>query len=206
VAVLLGQKWFSAIPLMQILAFNGALLLFQSSMCTVLFGRGFPARVTFSNAAYTVLLVTLLSAFLVYRQDLGVVGAAYAALITSIVSTPLYLYQMWRCLGVPPSLFLRSIRRPAVAAFTLILVVSWVLPAYEPAMGIFMTLVWLVVGVVLALTIYIVTIIAAWRLAGRPAGAEQMATDFLRAQLAKRLGGRFAANKVALNHEEGSDR
>jgi lipopolysaccharide exporter len=188
VPVLLGPKWLEAIPLMQILAFNGALLLFHSSICAVLIGRGFPKRVTFTNAFYTLVLLALLCTFFLYAPAVGVIGAAYAALLTSLLCTPLYLYPMKRCLGVAPSMFAKATARPFLAAGALVLAVRAVLPAYDPAMSFVVNLAWLAAGATLSLTIYAATVVGLWWLAGRPAGAEQVVLQWIRAQLRERFG------------------
>jgi lipopolysaccharide exporter len=188
VPVLLGQKWLGAVALMQILAFNGALLLFHSSICAVLIGRGFPARVTYSNAIFTCVLLALLALSFLYGRDMGVVGAAYAALLTSVICTPVYLHQMRRCLGLGAGMFLKAITRPVIAAAMLVVTVRAMLPAYEPAMGFVVSLGWLVAGVVLAVSTYIATVAVAWQLLGRPPGAEQMLLERARALWARRAG------------------
>ena len=100
VPVALGQKWLAGVPLMEILAFNGGLLLIHSSICTALIAVGHPDRVVKTNAVYVVMLLSLL-VLLVPR--LGLHGAAYAALTASILCTPVYLWQVRRTLGIPPS-------------------------------------------------------------------------------------------------------
>jgi lipopolysaccharide exporter len=187
VATLLGPKWQGATPLMQILAFNGALLLFQSSMCSVLFGRGHPASVTFSNLAYSLLLVVLLALFLNAMPEHKLVGAAYAALGTSILCSPLYLYQMWRNLRVSPMLFVRAVRRPFLGAAASVIVVNAVLPTFDAAMPLHVTAMLLMLGVTAALGTYIVSVLLAWRLSGRPAGPEQIALEFIWAQIGSRV-------------------
>ena len=72
VPVALGTKWLEAVPLMEILAVNGALLLFHSSICAVLIANGYPARVTMSNGLYVVMSLVLLVALV---PGLGVTGA-----------------------------------------------------------------------------------------------------------------------------------
>jgi len=195
VPTLLGLKWLDAVPLMQILAFNGALLLFHSSMCSILIARGFPARVTFSNACYTAILLTLLAIFFFSWREIGVVGAAYAALLTSVLCTPIYIYQMRNCLELPASLFVKAIVRPLFAATILVGVVRWFLPAFEPTMSVFVTVAWLAAGCILGFFTYLLVISATWWLAGHPAGAEQVLMQRVRELLVQRFGKRFAADR-----------
>jgi O-antigen/teichoic acid export membrane protein len=185
VPVVLGTKWLEATPLIEVLAFNGALLLIHSSMCGVLIGRGFPERVTITNALYVGMLLVLLAAF-AYR--FGVVGAAYAALLTSILSTPIYLHQMKRCLGVRSGVFLRAIVRPLLAAALMAAAVRVALPAASPHTA-FVTLVtWLAAGVALGVVSYVAVIAVSWLAAGRPAGAESVVYERVRARLVGWLG------------------
>ncbi|WP_164886653.1 lipopolysaccharide biosynthesis protein [Piscinibacter defluvii] len=189
VPVILGAKWLSAVPLMQVLAFNGALLLFHSSISAVLLGRGFAMRVGASNATHVGLLVVLLT---VLSSQFGVVGAAYAALGASILATPVYLYQIHRALGVAPRVFLKAIARPLTAALSVALILHFALPAHVPDLGFVPTVVWLLLGSAAGVALYTTGVLGLWSLAGRPAGPERAVLDRLTSFLAPRFGGRFA--------------
>jgi O-antigen/teichoic acid export membrane protein len=177
VPVILGAKWLEAVPLMQILAFNGVLLMFHSSMCSLLVGRGFPGRVSWVNAAY---VVTVIAALTLFSLRLGVVGAAYAVLATSTLATPLYLFELRRSLGIAFGSFLKSVIRPAIAASLMAVTVHWALPAQAPDQSFTATLMWLGIGISLGFASYVVYAVAIWYVAGRPAGAEQLVLDRLR--------------------------
>lgn len=190
VPVLLGPKWLTAVPLMQVLAFNGALMLFHSSISAVLMGRGFPFRVGIANASYVIVLVALLFLF---STHFGVVGAAYAALLTTVLCTPIYLYQIRRCLGIGADVFLKAIARPLTAALLTAALVRAAMPEHEPAMGVIVAALWFIGGSAAGVLIYAGLELGLWRLAGRPAGAERAVLDRLRSFLGQRFGGRFAA-------------
>jgi lipopolysaccharide exporter len=196
IPVMLGQKWLGAVPLMQLLAFNGALLLFHSSICAVLIGRGFPARVMYTNMAYTFVLLALLSLVFFGMRDLGVVGAAYAALLTSVIATPVYLHQLRKCLGLPASLFFKAIARPLIASACAMAVVYAVLPTYHAELGFIATFGWLVTGGLLAVITYLAAVGLMWRWRGRPAGAEQVLIDRVRGEWAKRFPLRPSADRA----------
>lgn len=183
VPVILGPKWLETVPLMQVLAFNGALLLFHSSMCTVLIGRGHPASVTLANAVYVAMLVVALA---VFATGFGVLGAAVAVLCTSLLGTPVYLFQMRRCLGVAPTVFLRAVARPVVSAALMALTVHAVLPAYVPGLPVGIAAFWLGVGIAAGFLSYAVFASVLWSLAGRPAGPEQLVWSRLRDRWAAR--------------------
>jgi O-antigen/teichoic acid export membrane protein len=171
VPVALGQKWLAGVPLMEILAFNGGLLLIHSSICTALIAVGRPDRVVKTNAAYVVMLLGL---FLLLVPRLGLPGAAYAALMTSILSTPIYLWQVRRTVGVFPSEFLRAVMRPIGAAIVMALVVRSVLPEWTEQMASLKALAWLLAGIVIGIMTYFCAILLLWLAAGRPDGAERV--------------------------------
>jgi O-antigen/teichoic acid export membrane protein len=190
VPAMLGLKWLEAVPVMQIMAFNGALLLFHASICTVLVSRGFPLRVGVANASYVMLLIILLFLF---STHFGVVGAAYAALITSLLSTPIYLYQVKRCLGVSPGLFFGAVLRPLLACAATAALLRWTLPYHEATTSNLAAVAWLLVGTVAGLGIYSGVLWCLWSLVGRPAGAERAVIDRVRSFVMQRLASRPAS-------------
>ena len=183
VPVILGPKWLEAAPLMQLLAFNGVLLMFHSSMCSLLVARGFPGRVSWVNAAY---VLTLIAALALFSLRFGVVGAAYAVLATSVLATPLYLFELKRSLGIGIGSFLKSIIRPAAAALLMALTINWALPAQATDLPFTTTLTWLGIGLSLGFASYLAYAAAIWWLAGRPAGAEQLMLERVRQRLSAR--------------------
>jgi len=183
VPTLLGPKWLAAIPLMEILAFNGALLLFHSSICTVLIANGHPERVTSTNGLYVVMLLIL---FVVLIPSFDSNGAAFAALVASILSTPIYLSQVRHSVGVPASVFLGAAARPVVAALVMAGLVRWALPEWTPAMHFAVSIGWTIAGIVIGIFAYVMAILLMWLAYGRPAGAERMVYEWLRQRLLKR--------------------
>jgi lipopolysaccharide exporter len=183
VPALLGLKWLEAVPVMQIMAFNGALLLFHASICTVLVGRGFPLHVGIANSSYVIVLLALL---FVFATHVGVVGAAYAALLTSLLCTPVYLYQVKRCLGISPGLFLRAVMRPLLACAATTALLRWALPYDEATTSTLLSVTWLFVGAASGLAIYSAVLWCLWSMAGRPDGAERAVIDRLRSFVSQR--------------------
>ena len=188
VPVVLGSKWLECVALIEVLAFNGALLLFFSSLCSVLIGRGHPARVMMALGMYVVLLLVLLA---VFSPRTGVIGVAYAVLSASVLSTPIYLYQLHKALAIGPAIFLRAIVRPAFAAAFMATIVRWALPEYQAAMSIPFATGMLLSGVLLGILTYIVGATALWLVSGRPAGAERLVVDHVIAEVSRRFTGRF---------------
>ena len=183
VPTLLGPKWLAGVPLMEILAFNGGLLLFHSSICTVLIANGSPDRVTKVNGLYVLMLLILFGLLI---PGYGLVGAAVAALIASILSTPIYLFQVRRSVGVPASVFLGVAFRPVAAALAMAVIVRWVCPEWTSSMRFATSLGWTIGGILLGVATYTGAILLLWLAAGRPAGAETEIIKVVRHRILKR--------------------
>lgn len=183
VPVLLGPKWLAGVQLLEILAFNGGLLLAHSSICTVLIASGHPQRVMATNALYVVILLVLFGLLI---PAYGLTGAAVAALATSVLTTPAYLYHVKRSIGVPARIFVLASVRPVLAALIMALLLRWLLPAWDPQMGHGISIAWLFGGVAVGVGAYVAAVLAIWFMAGRPDGAERALLDRLRAALVRR--------------------
>ena len=183
VPTLLGPKWLAAVPLIEILAFNGGLLLFQSSICTVIIASGRPDRVTKTNGLY---VLTMLSLFALLVPSYGLNGAAYAVLVASILATPVYLSQLRRSVGVTHWVFLGAAARPVVAALAMAVLVRWTLPEWTPAMDVAVSIGWTIGGVTLGVFAYTAAIMLLWLAAARPAGAERVVFERLWQRFVKR--------------------
>jgi lipopolysaccharide exporter len=183
VPVLLGPKWLAGVPIMEILAFSAGLGLFHSSICTALIGTGHPDKVAKTTGMFVVMLIAMF-ALLVPRYGLN--GAAFAVLATSVLTTPIYLYQVWRAVGVPATAFLRAAARPFIAALAMAALVRWLLPEWTPAMSFAVSVGWTIGGIAAGMIAYASAILLLWLAAGRPAGAERTLFEWLRQRLAKR--------------------
>lgn len=183
VPVVLGPKWLAGVSLMEILAFNGGLLFFHSSICTVLIANGHPDRVAKTNGLYVVIVLIL---FGLLVPSYGLIGAALSALGASVLSTPVYLSQVRRSVGVPASVFVRAAAHPVVAALAMVGLVRWVLPAWTPQMNSTESIGWLIGGITLGIFAYGAAVLLLWLAAGCPAGAERVLLEGARQHLLKR--------------------
>ena len=181
VPVLLGSKWLAATPLIEVLAFNGALLLFHSGICAMLIARGHARQVMVTNAAYVVILVMGL---VLAVPNLGGIGAAYAALTATALSTPIYLFHVHRRIRVSPAVLLSSAMRPVAASAVMIFVVHSTLPSYDPSMPTTAALGFLLAGIAIGIATYAVVEPLTWIAVGRPSGPEQLVWVRVRALLA----------------------
>lgn len=194
VPVMLGPKWLAIVSLLEILAFNGGLLLFHSSICTVLIANGHPDRVTRTNGLYVVMLLILFGLLI---PAYGLIGAAYAATGVSILSTPVYLYQVRRSIGVSVWEFLRVAVRPLTAAVFMAWLVRWILPEWTSTMNLATSIGWLLGGVALGISSYATAVLLLWLAMGRPAGAEGMLFDRVQQRLVE--GGSASASTLSRN-------
>lgn len=188
--VVLGSKWIDGVPIMEVLSVSGGLLMFQSSACSVLIARGFPAAVTQTNALFVVILLCFLFAFVPIH---GVMGAAYATLATTATTMGIYLGQLRTRIGIPALIFFRAIFRPVVASAVMVLVVRGVMPSFSAAMTSMAHVVWLISGIVLGAATYVLVALTLWVVAGRSDGAERWILD----SIVDRLGTYFAKRRAA---------
>jgi len=170
VPVVLGEKWLGATPLLEILAINGALLLFHSNMCNLLIAIGHPKLVAKLNAIYVVIILIALLALTKY----GVQGAAYATLLATALATPFYIYVVNKIVGLGLFSFLSAIARPLIASLLMVIVIRYGLPTYTDSMPIFNATIWLFSGIAIGVASYIITIFSQWLILGRPKGAEEL--------------------------------
>lgn len=171
VPVLLGDKWLGATQLLEVLAFNGALLLFHSSICAILIGRGYPKVVAMTNGAYVLILLLLLWWL---TACYGVQGATYSVLGASLLATPIYLHQMKRCLGIGPMTFVSALVRPLAASTLMALAIRGLLPEFDSTSDFPFMTGWLAAGVVAGGGVYCLAIALLWMATGRKEGPEKI--------------------------------
>ncbi len=197
VPVMLGPQWSEAVPLIAILALNGAVLMLQASIWSLLVGADLPRYAFFANAVYAFILLILL---IILTMNFGLVGAAYACLITSVVSSPVYLAFLRKGLGLPAILFFKALMRPVIAAVAMVFAVRWILPAAADAGVSTSNLFWLATGSACGAVVYIALVTLMWLAAGRPDGAEQIVLD----RATKEFNQRFKKAPPVQSEEDGA--
>jgi lipopolysaccharide exporter len=180
IPVVLGSKWLAGVPLMEVLAISGAFLMFQASICSVLIARGFPGTVTGANAVFVASLIGFL---FVLTPKYGAQGAAFAALLTTTLTMPVYLYHLSRRVGVPMYAFLQAVVRPAMASFVMVFVVRTVLPEHTSEMLPALATGWLLLGMLIGAATYVSVIVPLWFVSGRRDGAERLILEQLRSRV-----------------------
>ncbi len=183
VPVALGIKWLEAEPVIQILAFNGTLLLLQSSFWTILIAAGLPRVVFRINLFYVGVLLGL---FVLLMPSLGLIGAASACVGTSIITMPVFLLAIRKHLKIPIREFFKALMRPALCAIVMSLTLWTVLPAM-PTGSTILDATWLISGAVIGAISYAGLILVLWTALGRPDGGEQIIINRLNHEAATRM-------------------
>lgn len=191
VPVVLGEKWLATTPLLEVLTFNGAILLFHSSMCTLLIAIGFPRMVAKINGVYVVILLVSL----VILAKFGAIGAAYAALLTTVLSTPVYTFFIKKNVGLGLGSFIRAASRPVLASFLMIMSVRYAFPEYADTMSTLNASLILILSILLGAVVYIACIVIFWLILGRPKGAEELVYNKVRMLVKERILSKFSRNQ-----------
>ena len=192
IPVVLGLRWISGVPLMEVMAVGSLMMVFQSSISAVLLGRGYPDIITQLNFVFVLLLAALM---LLLVPLFGALGAAQAFSLTTTLTMPLYLYHLRRLLGMPVKTFLLAVARPLTSSIVMLVCIRGLLPQYSPMMGAPHAALWLLLGVTCGVVIYTAIALILWFLAGKPAGAERALLDQVSARLARLVPGRQSKSK-----------
>ena len=171
VKVVLGAKWLDAIPVIEILAFCGAIAAMQSNNYSAYIALGQQRVAALIMAAYLIVMVPLM---IVLGRKFGIVGVSYAVLIASTASLALAYPVLFKTLKISVRSYGVRIWRPLLAAtamgFTVhalvreategatVLAPGWQLALVIPA----------------GVAIYLVILAALWLAAGKPSGAETL--------------------------------
>lgn len=182
VPVVLGAKWLEATPMLKLLTINGALLFFHSSICAVLIGTGHPDRAVKTNSIYVVLMI---AGFILFA-GIGTLGVVYTVLTASVLTTPVYLYQVRRCIGVKAISFLGAALRPMIASLIMIFTVYAFLPDFSATQSTLESISWLGGGVVVGVITYISAMLVMWLALSRPDGAESMLIEKIHGRIRDR--------------------
>ena len=172
----LGPGWEQAVPVLQVLAVAGTMLVFGHLSQHLLSAHALLGRlvgITLVGAALRVgLLLALIPGF-------GATGAAMAAALAIGVEQGLMVATALRRFGIGVGGLAAQVWRPALAAGVMA-VVLWVFGlGWAPGDGLGS----LTVGVAVGAGAFVVGLVGSWLLAGRPAGAEADLLGLVRRRL-----------------------
>lgn len=169
VVLMLGEKWLPAVPLIKALAFMGAVQFPYSNAYSVFLAVGRPAHQIKVHAIHAPILVGLM---IVLTSQFGLVGAAWATVVTGVLVVPLSLVFVFRELRVRIVEFLGIVWRPALAGAVMYAVMTaggWV--SVPP--GILVAAVQLAVLISGGAAVYILVVLGLWWSVGAPMSAER---------------------------------
>lgn len=184
VRILLGQKWPEAVPVIQILAFAGAVSALTSNNLSAYQALGKPGLGT---ATLVVRMLLLLLGLWLFTTRFGVLGAAYAEVAAALGSLAVSVPILSRTLKLGALTYFAALLRPLIASLVMGLTLHAVLPARGLDDGIVSAVTWLVAGSLVGAVVYVATAAALWGLAGRPASVEVAIVTRLRELLLQRL-------------------
>jgi O-antigen/teichoic acid export membrane protein len=179
VLALLGDQWGAAVPVVQILAFAGAVQSVTANNHSAYMAAGKTHLLPLTNLVFAIALIPLLFVL----GPTGVVGVAFAQLGAMVATAAASVGLMKRYLGTSLRELAGAAWRPFVAAAAMAIAVHWldqhqfglavVLPPY----------VRLVAGVLTGVVLYVVMAATLWMITGRVEGLERLVFDRVRAVL-----------------------
>jgi lipopolysaccharide exporter len=181
VAVLLGEKWAAAAPVVTLLAFYGITQVLVSNSGAALMALGKVRQIVWMNTFHVVLLI---SALLLLTPGHGAIGAAGAIVTAGLISLPVSLVLIVRHVGLRLQDLLGVIWRPLIASIIMYFSMEVLRPAagwtYTSSAGALPALAVEVLGGAL---VYVTSLYILWILSGRPLGAEQWVLGYLQRRL-----------------------
>lgn len=178
VPVMLGPNWMETIPLIQVLAFYGAITALSSSPVFLALGK--PRLTTYLTTA---LVVLLLPALVVLTSLYGSIGAAWACLVSVGVMYPILVIILCRDLEMGLAEYLSALWRAVLASGIMALAVIAIrelLPSDVTLLG---QIAQLAVAVGTGMLAYVACVLTLWRMSGRPHGAERMIIDQVKTKI-----------------------
>ncbi len=183
VRLLLGPNWLAAIPLIQIFGLYGAVSVFQATNVSVFNVLGVPKYGAMLKAIEVLLVLPLMMWSL--TQGHGLQGAAWCVLAAQGVIVPVSMMLLARQLGIGWRDRLRVTWRPLLGTAALVVSLLAAMRATGAA-GDAVEAAWqLGVALPTAAMSFVACVWLLWRLAGRPAGAEEQLIDLIRRRLGR---------------------
>lgn len=175
IAVLLGEKWLDAIPILQVLAVAAATFVLYTNVSYVFLAVGKPRLTTVLNVVAVLLFIP---GILILAQRLGPIGAAYAYAATAILMLPISYGAVSILLKLQPWRIVAVTWRPLVAALVMYAAIVSLGP-YDLMAGALALIPDLLLMVATGAVVYVLSLGALWWIAGRPDGSERAIINFL---------------------------
>lgn len=169
VPVTLGFKWMDCIPLMQIMAFYGAVTAIQSNFGYVYLVIGKPRITTFLLGGNVVLTLPLL--FIVIPL-FGAQGAANMLLISVLILLPINYFLLNINIKLTFQDIIKTLWRPVTGATVMYAAVRFFIRVIGTPDEFTIYVVYLLLSVLIGAFVYIALVIGLWILVKTPHGAE----------------------------------
>ena len=171
VPLVLGPNWISAIPILQVLAMFGISQVMLSNAYALFLSLGRGDVFSRLNGLFVVILIALL---VVLVPKYGVVGGAYAYLITALVTLPLSIFVILRTLRLAAKKYIANIWRPIVSAAIMFFLVREYSGRIASNEQVVVLVTQMFKSILLGCVIYISTVIFLWVVSGCPVSAESV--------------------------------
>ena len=171
VKVVLGGKWLDAIPVIEVLAFCGAIAAMQSNNGSAYIALGKQRVAALIMGAQLIAVVPLM---IVLGGEFGIVGVAYAELIATMTGLAVSYPVLFKTLKISVRGYGARIWRPLLAAAAMgFIVLALVRTTTEGAMA--LAPAWqLAIVIPAGVAIYVLSLAGLWLFAGKPNGAEAL--------------------------------
>lgn len=184
VRILLGAQWPQAAPIIQILAFAGAVSALTSNNMSAYLALGRP------HLCSVTLLVRagILAVALVFVSTrYGVLGVAFAELAAAMGSLAVSVPILSSTLALPAHRYFASLWRPLLGSAMMGTCLYYLLPPPTVDAGVAAAIERLVVGALAGAVLYPLFIAVLWLLSGRPESVETMVARRLRDEVTVRV-------------------
>lgn len=192
VMLMLGPKWTEAAVVLEILVFFGITQVLQTNAYSAFLAIGKPEVFAKINGFHVCML---LIALVVLTPLYGIVGTAWAFVVSALIALPVNFWMIARNMQIRVRDLIGAVWRPLASAATMYAVVRWLGPVSTEGMtSSIEALAPLLECIVLGVVAYVAATVAFWFVSGRPDGAERwlvtMATPKLAALRSAVLRGR----------------
>lgn len=177
VALLLGEQWRESAQLIKVITLAAAINLLQNNCNVVYIALGTPKTNTLIVFAGAMIM---LGSMVILVPQFGVTGAAFAAIVTAVLCTPLNLFITARKLKFSLLETISVVWRPAVATGFMVVSTTWLCKyIIESGLDLHVSA-WLTLKVFIGVTTYVVSYLTMWLIAGQPEGPEKLLFRLLR--------------------------
>lgn len=184
VRILLGAQWSEAVPVIQVLAFSGAVSALTSNNMSVYQALGRPRLCTWVLLAR---MGILFAALFFVATRFGVIGVAFAELSAALGSLLVSVPILCSTLKLPARAYLASLWRPVTASAMMGAALVGVLPVAPTGASVLDSILALALGCVVGVVVYPLSVALLWGLSGRREGVETLVFRRASEEFAKRM-------------------